>query len=521
MASQPTCSARTPRQDDLSRSDLSSSPSLTSSSTSSQSNPRTPQTPRTPARYPSNLSLGNRQLRPNRPNVSPKSGKPYEYQSLEDLLRSNGYRETRIFTPESERTPVAEKGPGLHHHTKESSPLPPRRNIRSGDILDAQGGVGGVVASLLSSWRHGSGQPSSQHKNDVPAAPDSRSSSPSLGPAFQPTARLAVSFDPPSHLRGTRGRGSPVPRTALTNALESALKKAQSNGTQSRSPSTMSPPNASSMRPRFASAASPIDGLTPSSSSSTIRPSSSQRLRDLHPATVTTTEVRVDPVLCRSAPSSRSASRVGQKRSRSGGKKDTGKGKAVQQQLKPHDPLGTPLLSPSVDSALWDGDLDRAAEEDTDSGGGDSDADPPNLEAILSTYLKHSTRRGENQNSFVSLSESDSDEPVARRQRSIRSLRAHLAHSNGSNPHIATPGVNGVPALPAFPIQFKSAKTLTVHSATTTPSPASSDLNGWLGERGSRGSGRKVRGKVATLWLSPKAEEPEEGEEESGRRGRR
>ncbi|KAG8986252.1 hypothetical protein FRB90_004120, partial [Tulasnella sp. 427] len=138
----------------------------------------------------------------------------------------------------------------------------------------------------------------------------------------------------------------------------------------------------------------------------------------------------------------------------------------------------------------------------------DSDADPPNLEAILSTYLKKNAKTSKSGDAS-STSESDEDGPSTGRKRSIRSLRAHLA---SNPPRTATPGVNGVPALPTHVagVPFKRTQSLRARSASSTPEPGSADFTAWLGgsdwesgaKRG-RGSVKKKRG-LLPEWLSPK-----------------
>ncbi|KIO15808.1 hypothetical protein M407DRAFT_34592, partial [Tulasnella calospora MUT 4182] len=326
----------------------------------------------------------------------------------------------------------------------------------------------------------------------------------------------------------SRSRGSPVPRTHLTNALESALRKAQQPQSlpgRAASSSAVLPFASIRSLKRVQSTSSPVESLTPSSSSSTIRPSPAQRLHmqqqryarqasyaephesahgllappnperpnlrhissapnvggskarlgkksskasirpnrrptlptsrqnrdgenwldslsymfahvagvsteDLNsiggssspsisrtasqkssrpgrnraatsasrrppnllltqhfsptPVTATTTSVKADSVVCRSVPPSRAGSQGrGEPASRRGSVK---RGKKAKR-----EPLGTPLLSPSLDardddplSAFWQENM-NAEGADADDSMDDSDTDPPNLEAILST----------------------------------------------------------------------------------------------------------------------------------------
>ncbi|KAG9040453.1 hypothetical protein FS837_000602 [Tulasnella sp. UAMH 9824] len=108
---------------------------------------------------------------------------------------------------------------------------------------------------------------------------------------------------------------------------------------------------------------------------------------------------------------------------------------------------------------------------DADESRDDSDTDPPNLEAILSTYLKKDAGLT-GLRDRLSTSESDEYGPGAGR-RSLSGLwKAQLA----SNPfRTATPGVNEVPASRStsagFPI--KRSQSLRARSASSTPEPGS------------------------------------------------
>ncbi|KAG8894570.1 hypothetical protein FRC01_012889 [Tulasnella sp. 417] len=226
------------------------------------------------------------------------------------------------------------------------------------------------------------------------------------------------------------------------------------------------------------------------------------------PVTPTVTSIKADSVVCRSAPPSRAGS---QPRGEPGSRK----GSVRRGKKAKREPLGTPLLSPSLNagdddplSAFW---KDNASAEgaDADESTDDSDTDPPNLEAILSTYLKKNagpTGRGDTS----STSDSDEDGPGAGRKRSIRSLKAHLA---SNPPRTATPGVNGVPALPTTStagVPFKRTQSLRARSDSSTPEPGSADFTAWLGgsdweSGGKRGrdSVRKKRG-LLPQWFSPR-----------------
>ncbi|KAG8899690.1 hypothetical protein FRC01_010411, partial [Tulasnella sp. 417] len=300
------------KAEEASRSDVSSSPSLTFSSSDSQSISHTPPTPRTPSRYPSNLSVATTQLRPSRSNISPKSGKPYQYQSLEDLLRVNGYRETRVFTPESERiasaaggSPTArvtsrEGGRPKSLHLNEDEPSAPSPQVGPNT-------VGGMVVSLLSGLIPGTSSSSGRTTSKSPdraadrgqvvsttlprhdePEPESGGSSPRLqhpplGIKHRGSGERLTPHDLQPPLQ--QSRGSPVPRTSLTHALESALRKAQQPPSpigRAASSSAVLPFASIRSLKRVQSTSSPVESLTPSSSSSTIRPSPAQRLHMQH-----------------------------------------------------------------------------------------------------------------------------------------------------------------------------------------------------------------------------------------------
>ncbi|KAG8864007.1 hypothetical protein FRB96_006880 [Tulasnella sp. 330] len=250
----------------------------------SRSPPRTPRTP--PARYPVNLSLRTTQLRPSRGNVSPGSGKPYTYQSLEDLLRAKGHQETRVFTPErgqSSSGDGATPSRDAKHSPEAADPGP------AAAVGGSTTGVGDMVASLLSGWVPGAsatmGRAKGRHIQKVKAEIQGRSTkqegsghdhqhspiipSPALDLTQQPQRRNFLSLG---------AAGGRVPRTALTNALESSLRKAQEpQGTLSRVSSSVRLPNLQ-VSHRQLQPESPTP-LTPSSSSSTIRPSAHQHLQ--------------------------------------------------------------------------------------------------------------------------------------------------------------------------------------------------------------------------------------------------
>lgn len=582
------------------------------------------------------------QSRPSKANVSPTSGKPYEYQSLEELLQANGYKETRIFTPDSDRLNAAKDSAHEESPTR-ARKLPglPTEISVPGSTSSAAGG--GVVASLLSSLIPGGPRstPRMEAVDPEPKQPVNHSEGKmpmSRGSPLLPSPDLGV--EQPTGTAGRSQRGKQVPRTALTDALESALRKAQQpqhTGSQASAHSHVAP----RLLHRKSRGASPASTLTPSSSSSTIRPSSRQRLhqqthgaqvtheetriagsrsnlapptglrlplrhhasapavgrskstpaqstvtvrahrkplvnkgetlnppeqeswlgtfsrvfshvgaisrdnlaieaqspvsqppglqRSLSstsrksrvrnrpelmvtqhfspaPATATVSTLRSDAVLCRSAPASRSTSRVR-------GRDTVRRGKSPQDSSKNgKGHLETPLLSPSLESgssdpisSIWIEDLNRTDDVQSSTTEDDEDTDPPNLQDLLSSHLKrHAHRAGSNRNSYISTSESDSDEPVTRRQRSIRSLRAHL---NNAPPNVAIPGVNGVPALPSLPFIFNAKPSAARCSAGQAGAP-SQTFEAWLnGDEGHIAKEQLHKQKKRGLlpqWLSPK-----------------
>ncbi len=155
----------------------------------------------------------------------------------------------------------------------------------------------------------------------------------------------------------------------------------------------------------------------------------------------------------------------------------------------------TPLLSPTL--ALQD---DDPMEEHWNKRGvhaeeeSDSDAEPPNLSALLSTYLDRDSSGTE-------------DSEITRRQRSIRSLRAHLSKGTVPSSATATPGVDGVPPLPDVSTR-----------GTSTPVFGAMDIGSWVdatddeeqafdrpASRGRRAGGKKRKGLIPG-WLGPSAD---------------
>ncbi|KIK94538.1 hypothetical protein PAXRUDRAFT_827896 [Paxillus rubicundulus Ve08.2h10] len=105
-------------------SELSSHPTSASTHTTNSSPPTTPPRGRSGARYPEALSRVPLHRR----------GTSKTYERLEDLLREAGYKETRVFTPENERTSAAEK----------------QENYAAGGVRGGVGAVVGFLAGLVS-----------------------------------------------------------------------------------------------------------------------------------------------------------------------------------------------------------------------------------------------------------------------------------------------------------------------------------------------------------------------------------
>ncbi|KAF9235795.1 hypothetical protein BU15DRAFT_89446 [Melanogaster broomeanus] len=117
-----------PRDD----SDLSSLPTSASTHTSTSSPPTTPPRGRHAARYPE--SLGRVPLH--------RRGTSKTYERLEDLLREAGYKETRVFTPETERTT--------------DTAIEREANLGASGVRGGVGAVVGFLASLTDSQEGGS-----------------------------------------------------------------------------------------------------------------------------------------------------------------------------------------------------------------------------------------------------------------------------------------------------------------------------------------------------------------------------
>ncbi|KAI0076515.1 hypothetical protein K474DRAFT_1691312 [Panus rudis PR-1116 ss-1] len=109
----------------------------------------TPPRGRSSARYPATLGLGE----PGRVPLH-RRGKSKTYEALEDLLREAGYKDTRIFTPESER---ADKRAAEERRERDNA------GQRAGSI---RGGVGAVVG-FLAGWMPGVARTEDEESSSV------------------------------------------------------------------------------------------------------------------------------------------------------------------------------------------------------------------------------------------------------------------------------------------------------------------------------------------------------------------
>ncbi|KAH8083336.1 hypothetical protein BXZ70DRAFT_958477 [Cristinia sonorae] len=111
--------------------------------------PSTPQRGRTVSRYPSHLSVGD----PGRVPLH-RRGTSKTYERLEDLLREAGYKETRIFTPEADRT---------EERAKQDA-----KSVRS---FTSRSGVGAVM-DFISGWIPGANRQDDGSLTDSESAVD-------------------------------------------------------------------------------------------------------------------------------------------------------------------------------------------------------------------------------------------------------------------------------------------------------------------------------------------------------------
>ncbi|KAF8273696.1 hypothetical protein EI94DRAFT_1169115 [Lactarius quietus] len=163
---------------------LQSSSSSTADPPSNDSHsPRTP--PRGRPRYPSGLAHGGPRVPLHR------RGNSKTYERLEDLLQEAGYKETRIFTPETERHREYERG------QRERPQLDGR--VRSG-VDTVVGFLSGLVSGQADSQRvHANDSQNEQMARTSLSAHQSRPSS-SNGPI--PATSLSQTRGPPSRLLG-------------------------------------------------------------------------------------------------------------------------------------------------------------------------------------------------------------------------------------------------------------------------------------------------------------------------------
>lgn len=126
-----------------------SPPSLLQSSFSSAAD--TPPPPHTPprgrSRYPSSLTHDGPRVPLHR------RGTSKTYERLEDLLKEAGYKETRVFTPETER-----------HKGHERTPEEARQ--RDGKLKNGVDSVVGLLAGLVLGQAHGQPTDSSALRSD-------------------------------------------------------------------------------------------------------------------------------------------------------------------------------------------------------------------------------------------------------------------------------------------------------------------------------------------------------------------
>ncbi|TCD68742.1 hypothetical protein EIP91_009888 [Steccherinum ochraceum] len=117
--------------------------------------PSTPPRGRKPSRYPSTLSIGDASRVPLH-----RRGTSKTYERLEDLLREAGYKETRIFTPETERAEAR-----AEERRKQEAYNDGQRNG------SGRSGVG-VVMDFLSGWMAGANKQDDEHHTDSESGAD-------------------------------------------------------------------------------------------------------------------------------------------------------------------------------------------------------------------------------------------------------------------------------------------------------------------------------------------------------------
>ena len=136
--------------------------------------PSTPPRGRKNTRYPSSLSVGD----PDRVPLH-RRGTSKTYERLEDLLREAGYKETRVFTPETERAEARAEERKKHEAYQEGNGVGLGRS-----------GVGAVM-NFLAGWMPGANKQEEDHLSDSESgADDSQTWRRSLPPS--PLARKRV-----------------------------------------------------------------------------------------------------------------------------------------------------------------------------------------------------------------------------------------------------------------------------------------------------------------------------------------
>ncbi|EIW55635.1 uncharacterized protein TRAVEDRAFT_66008 [Trametes versicolor FP-101664 SS1] len=446
--------------------------------------PSTPVRGRNPSRYPTNLSVGE----PGRVPLH-RRGTSKTYETMEDLLRENGYKETRVFTPEAERIqaladeqkkqhsgwrikdlltgwitgaeanesaseevdgnrPEMSQGSSTHAiPVRSASPASPlgnkRRAPQQSPSSPAHSASSTTLSSMMSSNSDGRTvsyqhiqrrihhnlpdlrqQPSSnslrtyaqvsaargylRHMASAPNMPK-RSAPPARETSI---ARLSSLLNPPE---------PPMPPSWIETVAKAVMKSSDA-GAHIGGPLSR-PGSRQSMRPlRTAKENKPahaqgrsVSGLPPGSAFYMQRPQTA-------PGAVSTTHV-----VCRSAPGSRSASRVGERNSGAGslrGAQRNFQDRGRRGSKGKHADRVPSLAAMDVESDAWNMrwvngqrvPLLLGLDSPSRSGGGDDDYDDDDDDGELDLARL-----------LV----------PARRQYSIQSLRRHLHHSQV--PHPASP----------------------------------------------------------------------------------
>ncbi|KZS95939.1 hypothetical protein SISNIDRAFT_483353 [Sistotremastrum niveocremeum HHB9708] len=229
-------------------------------------------------RYPATLSKDDAKSRTKR------NGAPQTYERLEDLLREAGYKETRVFTPETDRADIAQgtDGSGIRTSSLPSNP------------------ASSTMVNFLRAWI-----PSKSSLLDI-----SRPSSPSRmppSPSPSPLTRTLSNSNSSSNSSSIVSHQQPRPQSSL-NPIIAPHARARLRHIAS-APNVPKHQGARSLRPSHP--------LPKSSSRTTLVLNERHAAPFLRAARADTTLglVTTTNVLCRSAPSSRSSSRVRRKSS--------------------------------------------------------------------------------------------------------------------------------------------------------------------------------------------------------------